>query len=367
MTSELQDSPLSAAPVISASRSENSALPQRKSRSQTVDIVKGVAIILVVFGHVMQGMSHRHLLESSAYYLSEIFIYAFHMPAFFFVAGLFLDHSLVKRGPRGFAFEKVRSILYPYALWPLLTLAILPWITKYESGPPPTVAVYLIHILNGNAGWFLFTLFFILMLALLTRRLPIWLRLLAAVPLSYFWPNTGHHGIDGIFWEYIFVVTGQLVAGRIHKIEKLPKGIAALGCLALFGVIAAATLHYGRPGLPPFLFIPLGLAGTAGLFLFAVSIPVPSVAAGIAWFGEASIGIYVLSQYFQGTSRQILFQVFHTTAIPPHLILQTLTATVFPALMYHNRKRLRIEWFFKMPRWKSRAKAPDQPRQAPVT
>ena len=366
MTSILQDSPLSVAPVISASPSENSALPQRKSRSQTVDIVKGVAIILVILGHVMQGMNHRHLLESSAYYLSEIFIYTFHMPAFFFVAGLFLDPSLVKRGPQGFAFEKVRSILYPYALWPLLTLPLLPWISQYESGPRPTVVAYLVNILNGNTGWFLFALFFILMLALLTRRLPIWLRLLLAVPLSYFWPNTGHHGIDGIFWEYIFVVTGQLVGSRINRIEKLNKGIAAFGCLALFAVIAAATLHYGRSGLPAFLFIPLGLAGTAGLILFAVSIPVPSVATSIAWFGEASIGIYVLSEYFQGTTRQILFQVFHTTAIPPHVILQTLSATLFPALMYHNRKRLHIEWFFKRPVWKSRATTPDRPRQAPV-
>lgn len=367
MTSKLQDSPLSVAPVISASPSKSGALPPGKNRSQIVDIVKGVAIILVIFGHVMQGMNHRHLLESSAYYLSDIFIYAFHMPAFFFVSGLFLDHSLAKRGPRGFAFEKVRSILYPYVLWPLLTLPLLPWISQYESAPRPTVAAYFINILDGNAGWFLFTLFFILMLALLTRRLPIWLRLLVAVPLSYFWPNTGHHGMDGVFWEYIFVVTGQLVGSRISRIEKLNKGIAALGCLALFAVIAAATLHYGVAGLPKLLFIPLGLAGTAGLFLFAVSIPVPSIAAGIAWFGEASIGIYVLSQYFQGTTRQILFQVFHTTAVPPHLILQTLIATLFPALMYHHRKRLHIEWFFKMPAWKSRASAPNQPRQAPAT
>lgn len=336
-----------------ADRPQSEAIQRPPARIQAVDIVKGVAIILVVLGHVGQGMNHRHLLDSAAYYLTENFIYAFHMPAFFFVAGLFLDRSLAKRGPRGFAFEKFRTVLYPYLLWPLLVLPLLPWISRYQSSPPPSVLIYFKDILLGESGWFLFTLFFVLILAILTRRLPIWLRLLLAIPLSYFWPNTGHHGIDGIFWEYIFVVTGQLVGSRITSIQKLNKWIAAFACLALFAGIAAATILYGPSGLPRILFIPLGLAGTAGLFFFAVSIPIPFIASSIAWFGEASIAIYILSPYFQGTVRQILFQAFHTTAIPPHILLQTAAATIFPALIYHQRKFLHAGWFFKMPLWKS--------------
>jgi fucose 4-O-acetylase-like acetyltransferase len=317
--------------------------------------VKGVAIILVVLGHVGQGMNHRHLLQSTAYYLSEHFIYAFHMPAFFFVAGLFLDRSLTRRGPLGFAAEKVRTILYPYLLWPLLALPLLPWISKFQSGPRPSVLSYLGNLLIGDDGWFLFTLFFILMLAILTRSLPLWSRLLLAIPLSYFWPNTGHHGIDGIFSEYIFVVTGQLVGSRISNIENLNKWVAAAASLALFAAIAVATVHYGLPGLPGFLFIPLGLSGTAGLFFLAVSIPLPPIGRSIAWLGEASIAIYLLSPYFQGTVRQILFQLFHTTSISVHIPLQTVAAVLFPALIYHNRKLLHTEWFFKMPAWREPA------------
>ncbi|MGC8548702.1 MAG: acyltransferase family protein [Acidobacteriaceae bacterium] len=330
---------------------------QIKKRNQTVDIVKGVAIILVVLGHVMQGMNHRQLLQGAAYYLSENFIYSFHMPAFFFVAGLFLDRSLNKRGPANFAREKLRTVLYPYFLWPLLTLPLLPWISRFQSGARPTVLAYLGNLLMGNSGWFLYTLFFILMLAVLTRRLPIWLRLALAVPLSYFWPNIGNHGIDGIFWEYIFVVTGQLVGARISSIERIHRWVAALACLALFSAIAAATLQYPA-GLPRLLFIPLGLAGTAGLFFFAVSIPAPFIAKSLAWCGEASIAIYLLSPYFQGTVRQILFQFFHTTSNPVHIPLQTVAAVLFPALIYHHREFLHVEWFFKMPIWKQHAPRP---------
>lgn len=346
---------------------EKSGIQNNKPRNQSVDIVKGVAIILVVLGHVGQGMNHRHLLDTTWYFLSEHFIYSFHMPAFFFIAGLFLDHSLAKRGPRGFAAEKVRTVIYPYLLWPLLTLPLLPWISQYQSGPHPTIPAYLTNVLVGNAGWFLFTLFFVLMLALLTRRLPLWVRLVLAIPLSYFWPNTGHHGIDAIFWEYIFVVTGQLVGSRISKVQNIHKAVAAVLCVTLFAGIAFATIYYGLPGLPRSLFIPLGLVGTAGLFLFAEAIPFPVVATTIAWFGEASIAIYLLSPYFQGATRQILFQVFHTTAILPHIVLQTLVATVFPALLYYNRERFHIEWFFRMPKSKSAARAAGSPPQTSIS
>jgi fucose 4-O-acetylase-like acetyltransferase len=336
-----------------------------KSRNQAVDIVKGVAIILVVLGHVGQGLNHRHLLGGAAYFFFEQFIYSFHMPAFFFVAGLFLDPSLRKRGPRGFAAEKARAILYPYLLWPLLALPLVPWMAKFESGPRPTLSAYFINLFMGNSGWFLFSLFFILMLAVLTHRLPLWIRLILAVPLSYFWPNTGNHGIDGIFWEYIFVVVGQIVGSRINDIQNLNKWIAALASLGLFTGIALATFFYRAHGFPQSLFIPLGLAGTAGLFCFAAALPWPRVATSIAWFGEASIAIYLLSPYFQGTTREILFRVFHTTADPVHIVLQTLTATLFPALMYHYRKSLHIEWFFKMPQPKSRPAAPPGSEREP--
>jgi fucose 4-O-acetylase-like acetyltransferase len=55
-----------------------------------VNIVKGIAIILVVYGHTAQGMVHRGWWASSGAAFSHTFIYSFHMPAFFFVAGLFV-------------------------------------------------------------------------------------------------------------------------------------------------------------------------------------------------------------------------------------------------------------------------------------
>ena len=72
------------------------------TRSNIVDIVKGIAIALVVYGHTAQGMIHRKWWVGPGAIFSDEFIYSFHMPVFFFVAGLFVMNSLARRGSRHF-------------------------------------------------------------------------------------------------------------------------------------------------------------------------------------------------------------------------------------------------------------------------
>jgi fucose 4-O-acetylase-like acetyltransferase len=67
----------------------------KAQRIDSIDIVKGIAIILMVFGHTEQGARHRGLwvsMSSVAHGIAfaDAFIYSFHMPAFFFIAGLFV-------------------------------------------------------------------------------------------------------------------------------------------------------------------------------------------------------------------------------------------------------------------------------------
>src|ERR1700679_1437490 len=86
-------------------------------RSNAVDIMKGIAISLMTFSHTSQGMFNRGWWGGPRYFFSYDFIYSFHMPVFFFAAGLFVMGSLERRGVRKFTLEKVKTLLYPYLLW----------------------------------------------------------------------------------------------------------------------------------------------------------------------------------------------------------------------------------------------------------
>lgn len=75
-----------------------------KQRDDHIDVIKGIGIILVVFGHNWIVLKEK----------GELFqaIYSFHMPLFFFIAGIFLHpkinfFDLIK--------NKANAILKPYA------------------------------------------------------------------------------------------------------------------------------------------------------------------------------------------------------------------------------------------------------------
>ena len=55
-----------------------------------VNIAKGIAIFLVVYGHVIEGLAEGGY-EFASYEMQHGIIYAFHMPLFFFLSGLFLN------------------------------------------------------------------------------------------------------------------------------------------------------------------------------------------------------------------------------------------------------------------------------------
>ena len=57
---------------------------REKNRNISLDIARGVGIILVVIGHVMSPVMAGNTVMETAYQI----LYVFHMPLFFLLAGL---------------------------------------------------------------------------------------------------------------------------------------------------------------------------------------------------------------------------------------------------------------------------------------
>src|SRR5262249_26319087 len=66
-----------------------------RERVQWVDAARGLAILLVVFGHAAGGLIDASG-SDSALPLRYLFlgVYTFHMPVFFFLSGLFVEQRL---------------------------------------------------------------------------------------------------------------------------------------------------------------------------------------------------------------------------------------------------------------------------------
>lgn len=74
------------------------------NRDQTLDIIKGIGIILMVVGH-----------SGSPDYVHDI-IYTFHMPLFFIASGWFFSERNLEDS-KGFVMRKLKNIYLPYIKW----------------------------------------------------------------------------------------------------------------------------------------------------------------------------------------------------------------------------------------------------------
>lgn len=314
-------------------------------RSLLIDVVKGIAIILVALGHVNQGYFHRTPWRYGQ--RLDAFIYKFHMPAFFFVSGTFLASSLRKRGLRHFTVSRVKTILYPFWLWPALAFPLIPFLLRrFVHTPPAPLHTLLLNPLTGNLQWFLPALFFASLVAALCVRMPMAILFGLSWLLSMYWWPLNIAVLDRGTSFLPFLVAGMWLGTRFDVVET----ISPVACAVLGLILGILVLFLDMDGVAPIsiTFVPLGLAGTAMLMLFARTLGQSAVARGLAWVGLASLAVFLFGAFGQGVGR-VLLDRLHIHAVAPHLLLETLLAVLAPTWLYHHRERLRLGWMFIWP------------------
>lgn len=120
-------------------------------RLEEIDILRGVGILLMVFGHVGFGEGFYR------------FIHAFHMPLFYFVTGYFFRPR--EKAPQQYIIGKARRLLVPYALFAVLHLLIWILLNPQSYNRIPELLTNMLLYPNADAFpiagglWFLVSLF----------------------------------------------------------------------------------------------------------------------------------------------------------------------------------------------------------------
>lgn len=121
---------------------------EHKSRDSFFDNLKGLLIVLVVFGHLIELLPR----SSSVQYV-YLLVYSFHMPLFVFCTGYFSVNLSPKKA--------LRTLLYPYAVWQTLYYLFYVFVLKINSLTPSFVnPIWLMwYLLSAFLWFFLRTLF----------------------------------------------------------------------------------------------------------------------------------------------------------------------------------------------------------------
>ena len=90
-------------------------------RNPTIDILRGIAIFLVVFGHI------SHIGWTKTY------IWGFHIPIFFFISGMLFNENKYN-SITNFIKSKFKTLIIPYGIFYLTTFTYWLVIERHTRG-----------------------------------------------------------------------------------------------------------------------------------------------------------------------------------------------------------------------------------------
>ncbi len=281
-----------------------------KNRYNWLDISKGFGIIFVVIGHVLMPTVN----------MLTIFIYSFHIPLFFIVAGYTYNGEKYRNNLHLYIHKRGRQLLIPYIT--LYGLILLIWIifAPYFSDTVPfnVMAMSLIYgngpSLNHPHVWFLSALFFAFVIFVGFEKI-LWNRKWAVGVLiilfstlgiyvnQLFAPNLVPWHLDAVLFCSTFIFIGNLLRDVKISDYLAKKKISISLIFILFPALVIISQYNGWVDIAQGFYgnnaYILLLTGTIGtILLFAISSLIESTSHNIVQFTK-----------FLGQKSQVIYEV----------------------------------------------------------
>lgn len=245
-------------------------------RKEWIDSLKGIGIMLVVWGHLTIPL------------LGETIIYSFHMPLFFFISGyLFKNKDITIRS---FMIGKIGTLLIPYSIYAAISFPFGIALNYLKEEPIDL----LVHVknylfLNGSVGWnsplwFLVVLFLVDISYFILKKVQINSFVVGTILflLAFWFSMTGQRyplGVNIVFLGLLFFYLGNETKKRKvidylnqKSINKLIVLLFLATINILFGSILNPRVSVYHNELGNFVYFSLGaLAGIYFLFLIISS------------------------------------------------------------------------------------------------
>lgn len=300
-----------------------------------VDAAKGFGIILVVVGHTVRGLVSSDIMTwTPTSRFVDAWIYAFHMPLFFLLSGLFLFRSMEKLWGE-FAWEKIKTIAYPYFVWSLITLALKDVLGEWANHPYDLGDLPQIFYQPIDQFWFLYVLFVLsfIVSALLKIEVRPWAILVLAIvlyPGLYLDFSYGLGILHLTAVMAIYVAIG-VVIGSSRNLQAL-SGIQVhwLVVAAVVGAIASSLAGWVEPSYRVLFQPVLAVSGVTAVIALSLLIDKTKVGAAIQFLGRYSLEIYVAHTIASAGVRIALLKFGNISDPALHLVLGTVAGLGLP-------------------------------------
>ena len=315
-----------------------------------IDYAKGIAIVLVVYRHVLIGFLRSGLDVNHYLILANEVVLSFRMPLFFIISGIFIERSLSKRSAQQFVRSKFNTILYPYFVWATIQVTLQIFLSPYTNADRGWIDyVYvLVHPRAIDQFWFLYALFnatvlFVLLSKYVTSNLFHHLALsLIFYYLSRFVQEYGL--IHDLLYYYVFLIVGTLTSSFILDKKNFARLASFRLAFAMLPVFIITQWYWlNTPDIDPFLFALVALFGCFFMINISFILHKEGKLQILRVVGYHSLYIYILHVLITSAVRIIAIKVGFTYT--PMLLVVNITLGTFLPIIFYNYARSR-GWHF---------------------
>ncbi len=222
-----------------------------KKRNQTLDLIKGFAILLVVLGHAIQFNDLENFNSNIVFRI----IYSFHMPLFMFVSGYISYRTF--DGSKAKLFKRFKSLIVPFFVWFCISISISYLTFLFSGGKMPNFILGIKNIiLYPDTGlWFLWILFLNYLILYLSLFLSsdkedlymflFFLLINLVTRITMF----DYFGLGLLSWHLFFFGFGYVFSKR-NKLFRKPLNSLYLISLILFPILVS---YWSRVNNPSFI------------------------------------------------------------------------------------------------------------------
>lgn len=318
-------------------------------RQSWADYSKGIAILLVVICHTVNGTINAGIIKTNTWwsYFSDL-SYIFMVPVFFFIAGYFVEGSKARRGLRKFLIGLLKTIAYPYFLWSIVQILLMMSIPGASNARPSWVTILSLPIDAYAQFWFLYALFscyifdVVLSLIRLNQAYKFFLSLVMLILGEYI-------GIwEPIYWlcsHYCYFVLGSMFSANFLS-ELSSRSLLAVNLTAftLLNYLLVNNAGYGTRLRGVSALVGIGLVIVLSMLLERLG--------KFAWLGVLglySLEIYCLHTIVAAGTRYFILRILNSQNIWFHSIAGTLLAIAVPLFI----AKINNKYKFSLFRWGS--------------
>ncbi|MEJ7735803.1 MAG: acyltransferase [Chitinophagaceae bacterium] len=349
----------------------------QSNRHSWIDYARGIAIFLVLYRHVFEGIKRSGLNTENYSFLehANIIFFSFRMPLFFIISGIFIIKSLQKRGLREFIQNKWQLLLYPYILWAAIQISIQWLLGDYVNAQRSYKDYLYIFVLPREIDqfWYLYALFNVSILYAITsiklklsRLAQLILGLVFFFISSQVVQNSIHLGglkHGGFFYDilhyYIFIAIGDVIASFIMKKENVKLFSSWKSFIIILPVFAACQWYFLQVNVShnstsyvedyqPFRFLLIALSGCIFMTVVSFILQKYNTAKWLHFIGFYSLYIYLMHVLASAATRIFLTKVFGIGSVPLLLLLGITMGLIVPILFYTFATRFGAWWLFSL-------------------